>query len=205
MKFTNRTTYVWTFTVLFGLFCVISPATVFSKVGVGMGAGEIRLTDSIKPGAFYTLPNMRVFNTGDETTTYKMNIAYHQDFSQFRPGKDWFTFNPLTFTIEPGQSQVIEVTMLAPVKIDPGEYFAFIESGPIASNEVGTTVGVAVASKLFFTVVPANIWQAFGYRISGFFATYSPWSWIALCVSLFLICILLLRRFISFNIKLKSN
>ncbi len=117
---------------------------LLAKVGVGMGAGEVRVTEPIKPGGIYTLPSLRVFNTGDETTTYGMNIAYHQDNPELRPEKSWFTFKPATFTVEPGESQEIEITMFVPVKTDPGEYFAFLEGGPVSTGGAGTSVGVAV-------------------------------------------------------------
>jgi hypothetical protein len=177
----------------------------FAKVGVGMGAGEIRVTEPIKPGGIYTLPELRVFNTGDETTTYGMNIAYHQDNPQLRPAKSWFTFSPATFTIDPGQSNEVQITMFVPVKTEPGEYFAFLESGPVAEGGPGTSVGVAVATKLYFTVVPANLWEAMTYRVSAFFTTYAPWSWVifggAIVISLWFIFV----RFFSFNITLRSK
>ena len=75
--------------VSIGALCAITvfvfASDTFAKVGVGMGAGEVRVTESIRPGGIYTLPELRVFNTGDETTTYGMNIAYHQDNHQLRP------------------------------------------------------------------------------------------------------------------------
>jgi len=43
----------------------------FAKLGVGMGAGEVRLTETVKPGGIYALPSLRVFNTGDETAGFK--------------------------------------------------------------------------------------------------------------------------------------
>ncbi len=170
-----------------------------------MGAGEVRLTDPVKPGGIYSLPLMRIFNTGDEVTTYGMNVAYHQDHLEHRPMRDWFTFTPATFTLEPGASQEVAVTMTLPLKTVPGAYFAFIESGPVASNAPGTSVGIAVASKLYFTTAPANMWQAIGYRTSAFFETYSPWSWVGLGVAGFIILILLIRRFVSFDIALRKK
>jgi hypothetical protein len=180
-------------------------APVYARVGVGMGAGEIRLTEGIKPGGMYQLPNVRIFNTGDETATYGMGIAYHQDRPEMRPGKDWFSFNPATFTLEPGKSQDVFVTMMVPLKIEPGDYFAFIESGPVPTDAPGTSVGVAVATKLFFTAVPANIFQAAQYRVSSFFAAYSPYSWITLGILIFIAVLLLLRRFVSFNISVRKS
>src|SRR3989344_9666383 len=185
-------------------FLFSSYSVVLAKVGVGMGAGEIRLTEPVKPGGIYELPNLRIFNTGDEVTTYGMNVAYHQDRPELRPAQSWFSFNPATFTLEAGKSQEVQVTMMVPVKAEPGDYFAFVESGPVASEQPGTSVGVAVASKLFFTVVPANIWQAIGYRVSAFFATYSPWSWGGVGLIALIILVVTIRRFFSFNIAMRK-
>ena len=205
MKLLNNTFRTSCIVVLFTILVYLPVNAVLGKVGVGMGAGEIHITEPIKPGGIYTLPNLRVFNTGDETTTYGMNIAYHQDHPELRPQKNWFTFNPSTFTIEPGASQEIQITMMVPVKTVPGDYFAFIESGPVASNEPGTSVGVAVATKLYFTAVYANLWQAITYRVSDFMMTYSPWSWVALVVILIIVLGILFAKFFSLNISFRKK
>src|SRR3989344_1245715 len=186
-------------------FSLLSFSVVSAKVGVGMGAGEIHLTEPIKLGGIYELPSVRIFNTGDETTTYGMGVAFHQDYHQFRPAKEWFCFNPTTFTIEPGESQEVSVIMLVPLRSEPGDYFAFIESGPVPTDALGTSVGVAVATKLFFTLVPANIFQATGFRISSFFETYSPWSWGGLGLIVLIILYILFRKFFAFNIAMRKK
>ena len=193
------------FTVLAVSFFFIFSSAAFAKVGVGMGASEIRLTEPVKLGGIYPLPSLRIFNTGDETTTYGMGVAYHQDRPELRPAKEWFSFGPATFTLEPGKSQDVSVTMTIPLKAKPGDYFAFVESGPVASNKPGTSVSVAVASKLFFTVVPANIFQAILFRVSSFFTTNSPWSWVGLAVLIGGILLVLFRRFFSFNIAVRKT
>lgn len=190
---------------VFAVLFLFSSSSTFAKVGVGMGAGEIRLTEPMKLGGIYQLPDLRIFNTGDETTTYGMDVAYHQDRTELRPAKEWFSFNPGKFTLEAGKSQEIRVTMTIPLKAEPGDYFAFVESGPMASNKPGTSVGVAVASKLFFTVVPANIFQAVFFRTSSFFKAYAPWSWIGLVVLFAAILIALVRRFFSFNVAMRKK
>ncbi|MBI4089050.1 hypothetical protein HY415_03050 [Candidatus Kaiserbacteria bacterium] len=184
---------------------LFSSSAVFAKIGVGMGAGEIRLTEPMKLGGIYPLPDLRIFNTGDEVTTYGMDVAYHQDRPELRPAEEWFSFSPATFTLEPGESQEIRVIMTVPLKAEPGDYFAFVESGPVASNKPGTSVGVAVASKLFFTVVPANIFQAILFRTSSFFKTYAPWSWVGLIVLFSILLLALIRRFFSFNIAMRKK
>jgi hypothetical protein len=205
MRLSNITLFGLSVFILFASVVVLTPLTVFGKIGVGMGAGEIRVTESIKPGGIYTLPSLRIFNTGDETTTYGMDVAYHQDHPELRPSQDWFTFNPPTFTVEPGQSQEVEVTMLVPVKTTPGDYFAFVESGPVAGNGPGTSVGVAVATKLYFTVVYANVWQAITYRVVAFFNAYSPLSWIGLALLSVVFLGVVFARFFSLNISFRKN
>ncbi|MBI4136022.1 MAG: hypothetical protein HY481_00515 [Candidatus Vogelbacteria bacterium] len=182
-------------------FLLILPLSTGARVGVGMGQGEIRLTEPTKPGGIYALPSLRIFNTGDETATYGMGVAYHQENPELRPRREWFIFKPETFILEPQQSQEVAITMLVPVKAEPGDYFAFLESGPVPSNEPGTTVGIAVATKLFFTMVPANLFQAINYRIVSFFKIYSPWPQIGLGVLAAVILLFLFRKFFSLNIS----
>jgi len=186
-------------------FLFFSYSVALAKIGVGMGAGEIRLTEPVKPGGIYELPSLRIFNTGDEVTTYGMDVAYHQDHPELRPAQSWFSFNPATFTLEAGKSQEVHVTMIVPVKAKPGDYFVFVESGPVASNAPGTSVGVAVATKLYFTLIPANLFQAIGFRVSAFFGTYSPWSWGGLGLVILIALFVIVRRFFSFNIAVRKQ
>lgn len=186
-------------------FLIFSYSISVAKVGVGMGAGEIRVDEPIKLGGIYELPSVRIFNTGDEVTTYGMGIAFHQDHHELRPAKEWFSFSPSTFTINPQESQEVLVTMIVPLKAEPGNYFAFVESGPVPTNAPGTSVGVAVATKLYFTLVPANIFQAIGFRVSSFFETYSPWSWGGLGLVGLVALFMIVRRFFSFNIAVKKQ
>lgn len=190
-------------TIIFSVF-IFSP-NANAKVGVGMGAGKIRVSEPVKLGGIYELPSIRVFNTGDEITTYSMNIAFHQDKHELRPSKEWFSFKPSTFTVKPNESQEISIKMTVPLETEPGDYFAFIESGPVPTNAQGTSVGIAVATKLYFKLIPANIFQAMTYRVSSFFDSYSPVSWIFLGVVIFIILIVIIRKFFSFNIAIKKN
>lgn len=193
------------FTLVAISFLFFSYSIAVAKVGVGMGAGEIRVDEPVKLGGIYELPSVRIFNTGDEVTTYGMGIAFHQDHHELRPAKEWFSFSPSTFTINPGESQEVLITMIVPLKGEPGDYFAFIESGPVPTNAPGTSVGVAVATKLYFTLVPANIFQAIGFRVSSFFETYSPWSWGGLGLIVLVVLFMVVRRFLSFNIAVRKQ
>ena len=201
----TRTIHIFLISALFAAAFLFSATAVLAKIGVGMGAGEIRLTEPIKLGGIYEIPSVRIFNTGDETTTYGMNVAYHQDRHELRPKKEWFSFSPATFTLEPNESQEVKIAMVVPFKGEPGDYFAFIESGPVPTNAPGTSVGVAVATKLYFTLVPANIFQAITHRISSFFETYSPWPWVGLGLLALIVVFMIVRKFFSFNIAVRKN
>ena len=188
-----------------GIFLFFSYSIAVAKVGVGMGAGEIRVDEPVKLGGIYELPSVRIFNTGDEVTTYGMGIAFHQDHHELRPAKGWFSFSPTTFTINPGESQEVRIVMTAPLTGKPGDYFAFIEGGPVPTNAPGTSIGVAVATKLYFTLIPANIFQAISFRISSFFEIYSPWSWGGLGLVVLIALVVIFRRFFSFNIAVRKQ
>lgn len=181
-------------TILFSL-------PVLAKIGVGVGAEEISLLDSIRAGDSYDLPAVRIFNTGDEITTYTMNVSYDQEYLQLRPKQDWFLFTPRTFTLQAGQSQKINIQMSVPANAASGDYFALIESGPVAKNEVGTSVGIAVGTKLFFTLQSVNFFQMLFTK----FVNFSPWSWLISIVCFLILIILLIKKFLFFKFVLRKK
>ncbi len=180
---------------------IILPEFVFAKIGVGVGIGKIQVDEQFKAGQIYQLPSLPVLNTGDELADYEVSVEYHEGVPQLRPAREWFSFKPAKFPIEPGKIQNVEVILTLPLKVQPGEYFAYLEARPIKKSGAGvTSVGIAAAAKLYFTVAPANILEGIYYRIVTFIAHTAPWSWIILVVVVVAIIISILRRFISFNI-----
>ena len=137
---------------------VLSTCATFANIGVGVNTGKIQVDEKLKAGMIYKLPSITVINTGDEPADYETTIAYHQDQPELRPGQNWITFTPQKFHLDPGKGQLVEIKINLPIKIEPGNYFAYLEGHPIATVQKGNTVlGVAAASKLYFTVVPANV------------------------------------------------
>ena len=185
--------------------CLFLPLTVSARVGVGIGTGEIKLAEPLKPGGFYDLPILSIFNTGTEPGEYQISIAYYQDIDDLRPAKDWFHFNPAEFHLEPGKSQAVKTTLTIPLKTKPGKYFCFIEGFPTAKTQSGgASVGVAAAAKFYFTIAPANIFQAIFYKISFLFNKYSVWFYIIGGIILIAIILSIARRFLSFNLAVKK-
>lgn len=190
-----------TFVIILGLGLVL-PCLALAKIGVGMGTGKIQVDQRLKAGLIYTLPPIAILNTGDESSEYGVGIQYHENQPEMRPPKEWFGFEPSEFHLEPGQSQIVQVKLTLPVRgAKPGDYFAFLQGFPIKKAVVGgTSVGVAAAAKLYFTVAPANFFVGVYYRAISLLTLYSPWSYALSAIIIAALAIVLFRRFFSFNI-----
>jgi len=192
--------------LIFGLVFFL-PVLVLARIGVGVGTGKIVVDQPLKPGLIYTLPSLVVLNTGDEPGEYGVSIEYHEGQEAnpemgLKPAKEWLSFEPEKFHLEPGQAQQVKIKLSLPVKgVKPGQYFAYLEGHPVKKDVAGqTTIGVAAAAKLYFRVAPANFFAGLYYRIASLFALYSPWSYVVLSIIIVAILITLFRQFFSFNI-----
>lgn len=197
--------------LIIGLACllvglVFFPNSVFAKIGVGVGTGKIQVEEKLTPGLIYSLPILTVLNTGDEPSDYEVSVAFQQSQPELKPLSGWFIFNPQKFFLEPGGVQNVEVKLNLPLQIEPGNYFAYLEAQPVKKAIQGkTTIGVAAASKLYFTVVPANIFQAFYYKIISFYKVYDPWPQRLTFLVILFLGFLLIKRFFNIQINLKKG
>ncbi len=190
---------------LFGLILLLPTISEAQRVGVGVTTGSIRVDELLNPGGTYELPAMGVMNTGEVTTRYIMDVTYHTDQKELRPEKDWITFSPSEFYLDPGESQAVGLTVTLPVRTVPGDYFAYLEASPLREDVPGTRIGVAAATRLYFTVAPANIFQGMYYKTASFMTKYAPWTWVVLALILVAVVVAILRRFISIDIKPRSK
>jgi hypothetical protein len=188
----------------FVAFVLILPTTVFARIGVGVGAGKIHIDEQLKAGGIYDLPPIPVLNTGDESSEYTFSVQYHEGQEErpdmgLKPEKEWFNFTPETFSLEPGMVQVVKVTLILPPKIKPGNYFAYLEARPVKKATAGgvTSIGIAAATQLWFTVAPSNFFQGIYYRFISLYVRYYPWDTIILAV----IFVVALAWFISRKFK----
>jgi len=178
-------------------------ATATATVWVGVGSGKITVQQTLMPGGIYNLPPVPVLNTGSQKSTYLMSIEYLQNQPEREPPKAWFAFSPKTFSLKSQGVKSINITLTIPVKTKPGNYFAYIQVHPVQINTSGQTrINIAAAAKLYFTVAPANIFQAIYYRSLSFITQYAPWTYIIFGLIALVILIKLFRRFFSFNIGL---
>jgi hypothetical protein len=195
------------FLFLVSLCFVFSPHTL-AKIGVGVGTGKIQVEDELKGGMIYQLPPLTVLNTGDEPADYEVSVSYHQNQPELKPPGEWFSFQPNRFHLEAGEVQTIEINLNLPVRTEPGDYLAYLEGHPLKKSEAGqTTIGVAAAAKLYFTVAPANFLQAIYYRLTTFWRIYSPWTNILAVLALGLAVLFVFKRFfkIQFGLSRKKK
>ncbi len=176
-----------------------------STVGVGVGTGKITFNEALKPGASYVLPKFTVFNTGTEPSNYEVAITYQAKIPEMRPQEQWFEFSPKEFSLEPNASMVVDIKMTLPLKTEPGNYFAYVEAHPVVTATPGTSIGVAAAAKLSFTVAPANIFSAIYYRVSSFINDHQPWSNYVMIFAGLVIVLFIISRFVEFNVGIKKK
>lgn len=188
------------------LFLAFSIGTTWATIGVGVGTGKIQLDEKLKPGTLYELPSITVINTGDEAGDYLLDITFHQDQPELRPDPSWFTYKPNTFNLEPGEAQEVQVMLTLPVKTVPGDYFAYLEARPKATADQGggAAIGVAAASKLYFSVAPANLLLGIYYRTISLWKKFTPYPQIAIGALTAWGLIRLAGNYISLDVNLKK-
>ncbi len=185
-------------------FLTVAAVPAIASIGVGIGSGKIVVQQELKPGGIYDLPELPVLNTGDEPSDYGVSIEFNEIQPQFKPAREWFSFEPATFHLEPQQSRLVKTSLSVPLKAPPGAYFAYLEAHPAHKAQAGQTgVGVAAASKLYFTVAPANIFMGLYYRAMISFVRYGPWTYIVAGAGVLMALISVFRRFVSLNVGIR--
>lgn len=188
------------------LLFLLVPIAAFARIGVGVGTGKIVVEQKLKPGIIYQLPPLTVVNTGDESSDYGVGISYFQNQKQLMPPESWFIFSPSTFHLDPGKVQIVDIKLNLPVNAKPGDYFAYVEGHPAKKAHNGvTSIGVAAAAKLYFTVVPANLFQAVYYKITSFWELYQPWTNAAAIAVGVAALLILANKFLHIEINLKKK
>lgn len=191
---------------LFFTFFVFSSDIVLARIGVGVNTGKIQVKEKLQAGMIYELPPITVINTGDEPGDYETTVSYHQDQTELRPKKDWFIFSPQKFHLDPDKAQIVEVKINLPLTIEPGDYFAYLEAHPLKNVQKGaTSLGVAAASKLYFTVTPANILYGIYYKITSFWNIYSPWPQRLVVLAGLVAAVFFFKRFFNIQINFKKT
>ncbi len=182
----------------------VSPA--LARLGVGVATGKIEIKETLHPGSVYRLPPFTVVNTGDEPSDYTVGISQLQGQRELSPNPAWFSYSPATFSLDPGATRAVTVTLAIPVRgVTPGTYFAYLSAHPATKVQGGSSVGIAAAAKLYFSVAPANIFASLYYRIRSLWQDYLPWSNVVAAVMVGSLILVYLRHTFSFTIRKKQE
>jgi hypothetical protein len=190
--------------VLAGTLLLCLPAAnVQAQSGVGIMPGIIRVDEPLLPGGRYDLPSLQVLNTGNESSDYGVELASMAEQVELQPPADFIILSPTSFHLEPGANQVVSLSLDIPVKAKPGDYLAYIEAHPLAtSGGGGMQIGIAAATKLYFTVKPANVFVGVANSIANFFSRTAPGSYIVLGIIVLGLAVFFLRRRIRIDIRI---
>jgi len=189
---------------LCAIFAVTSGALA-KKIGVGVSLGKIVVDELLLPGGIYRLPQISVINTGDQTNDYTLGVTYHYQQKELEPPAKWFVFSPKIFRLKAGEAKVVKIKLDLPVNAQPGDYFAYLEAYPLAKGKKGVTIGVAAATKLYFTIKPSNIFSAIWWKLVSFFKTNAPYSYIGLGVVGLIIGLILFRKYFSIKFAIERK
>jgi len=185
------------------LFLCLPAADIQAQSGVGIMPGIIRVDEPLLPGGRYNLSSLQVLNTGSEASDYGVELASMAEQEELQPPYDFIIINPTSFHLEPGANQVVSLSLDIPIRAKPGDYLAYIEAHPVAIGaRDGMQIGVAAATKLYFTVKPANVFVGIINFIASFFTRTAPVSYIVLGVIVLGLVIFFLRRRIRVDIRI---
>lgn len=184
--------------LVFGAALVASAAPVDAGKAVSIDVGSIAIREQLLPGGEYRLPTFGVRNPGTETTSYEISVSYVDGQEALRPAREWFSFDPATFTLGIEESRAVATTLRIPPDAEPGDYAALV--GPRIVNErPGPQVGAGAAARLTFTVQPASALDAWLRELFRFLLG-NPWVWIAAALALLAVILWLLKRRYSFAV-----
>lgn len=160
-----------------------SVTPVSADVGVAIDIGAIDVSQRLSKGGRYQLPTIGVRNPGTEASAYAMDVSFIQGQAGRRVPPAWFTFTPATFTLEPGATQAVRVSVEIPANAPPDAYKALLEAR-VATPGEGARVGAAAASQLSFTVKPSTVLEAWLLRGRLTLDGGAPWSYLLLALLL---------------------
>jgi hypothetical protein len=178
---------------------------VDASLGVGIMPGIIRVDKELMPGGYYKLPDLQAVNTGSEASRYEIVVARMEEQDELQPPVTYISFSPVSFNLEADKSQVISLALDIPVNAKPGDYLAYVEAHPISPASGGTSIGIAAAAKIYFTIKPANTLAGIVNAIGNFFSRTSPFSYIMLGAIILGILIFFLRRQIKLEVRVTKR
>jgi len=130
---------------------------VGAQAGVGIDPGEIAGLPPLADGESVSVA-MQVRNPGTDGASYEMIAQPLAGEAELQPDPTWFTFEPQAFDLEGGAAVEVQMTIAPPEGTDAGDYLALATAQLVLPEAEGSgaQVGAAVATKVYFTMSPAE-------------------------------------------------
>ena len=191
--------------IVLAVFAGVLPGSVSAQSGVGVNVGKIQIDQKLSTGGSYNLPSIGVINTGHDASDYSVRISFLADQEEQRPPENWFSFSPLEFRLEPGETRTVGIRLKVPVTARSGDYFALVEAFPVPPERTGVVIGIAAATKLTFTVQASN--RFFGSALWTYHRVNdrSPYSYVIAGLIVFLPFAFWFRRRLRINISFERR
>jgi hypothetical protein len=123
---------------------------------VGITPGAVEVAEPIAPATDQVVGEVTVRNPGPQRTAYEM---YAQEGPDGLAISDtWFLFEPSTFELEPGATQVVAVRLRPDENANPGRYTALLTAAIVTSSDAPAAAQVsgAVATEASFVIDAAE-------------------------------------------------
>jgi hypothetical protein len=175
------------------------PGPAAADRGVSISLGSVAVSVPMRPGQEYRLPQLYVLNPGDEPSSYVMDAVPIANDSRSSIEPAWLTFDPATFTLEPGGRRNVAVVLRLPEETPAGDYLGMIRAVLATDPSGGALLGAAAGSRLTFTVDsgPASLLR----DLLGAWNAGGAASWVGAGLLATVALSLILRRRFSFRIE----
>jgi hypothetical protein len=178
----------------------VTPRPAAADKGVALDSGRIEVTGRLSRGGTYELLPLAVRNPGSEVTTYEMGLDFIRDQAGQRPSAGWFHFEPRRFSLNPGLTTRVLITLELPPSARPGDYEALIVAA-IVSDGSGTRLGGAAGARLSFNVKPSSFIEAWSLEARNWIEDNAPWTYAVPLVGLGAVLVWFASRRVSLRIE----
>ena len=141
------------------IFLLFIATEISGAGGIGIAPSNVVLDRDIKGNEKVDLPPIIIFNLGEEKQFYKVEVISFQDQEELKIDSKWFLIKPKKFSLEEGQSQLVEIRLKVPKKTQEGFYKSLVMASPDLAEIDGQSLTGHIATKLSFNVKGTQKWH----------------------------------------------
>ncbi len=174
-----------------------------ASTGVAVNPGRIDLVGELRPGGSYRLPPIGITNPGTEVARYRMVVISIRNQLEARPLVSWFGLSQREFSLEPGATRPVSITLQVPPAARPGDYQALV-GAQLEGVRQGASVAGGAAARLSFVVAPAGPLQAWLLQLWTLLVQLAPWSYLLPIGVLLVVSVRKLRRVFTIKVERRA-